>query len=59
MAATQKITSPAPKYGPTAEYGDCEVKPCTSGARATCETCGGQYCFGHAKHDDHSSEAAG
>jgi hypothetical protein len=57
MAATQKITSPAPKYGPTAEYGECEFAACTSDARATCATCDGQFCFGHAKHEAHTGDA--
>ena len=30
-----KRTDPAPKYGPTADYGDCEVDDCSAKARVT------------------------
>ncbi len=49
-----KWTDPAPKYGPTADYGDCEAAVCDSGARTTCSACDGHYCLGHAAHGAHA-----
>ena len=52
MAA--KWTDPAPKYGPTGDYGDCEAPDCAAGARVTCSQCRAHVCFGHANHASHS-----
>jgi hypothetical protein len=52
------ITNPAPKYGPTSVYGECEVDDCESGARVTCEKCDGHFCLGHAAHERHAGADA-
>lgn len=49
-----KWTDPAPKYGPTAEYGDCEADGCTAVARRTCSECSAHTCLGHADHAEHA-----
>lgn len=54
-----KWTTPAPKYGQTATYGDCEATQCSSGARTTCTTCGAHVCFGHAQHRVHAPSDSG
>jgi hypothetical protein len=54
-----KVTTPAPKYGPTGTYGDCEADKCHSVARMTCESCGGEYCLGHSQHSAHVETRAG
>ncbi|MCW2496210.1 hypothetical protein [Jatrophihabitans sp.] len=48
-----KVTTPAPKYGPTAAYGDCEAGDCRAVARMTCESCEGEFCLGHSEHAAH------
>jgi hypothetical protein len=50
-------TQPAPKYGPTADYGDCEAGDCRADARVTCIRCSAQVCFGHAEHASHQAES--
>ena len=45
-------TYPSPKYGPTTDYGTCELDSCESDARATCPNCGGEFCLSHAKPTD-------
>jgi predicted nucleic acid binding AN1-type Zn finger protein len=57
MAKSTPITTPAHKYGPTGEYGDCEVAACNANARATCATCDGHFCLEHAGHERHASES--
>jgi hypothetical protein len=52
MAKTP-VTTPALKYGPTAEYGGCESPGCKSAARTTCATCEDHFCLGHADHTAH------
>ena len=42
------------KFRPAPAYGYCEVAPCDKAARATCESCGGHYCYGHLDHGAHS-----
>lgn len=51
------LTYPAPKYGPTAFYGDCEVGTCGVHARSTCAACRGHFCLGHVEHAAHTVEA--
>jgi hypothetical protein len=46
-------TEPAPKYGPTADYGGCEARECRAGARVTCIKCRAHVCFGHADQASH------
>jgi hypothetical protein len=46
--AKSPLTFPAPKYGPTADYGDCEAESCELTARATCPSCGEHLCLKHA-----------
>lgn len=48
-----KRTDPAPKYGPTADYGGCEVDDCSAKARVTCPDCNAHVCHGHAAHAIH------
>jgi hypothetical protein len=48
-----KWTEPAPKYGPTAEYGECEAHGCRADARVTCIDCKAHVCHGHAAHERH------
>jgi predicted nucleic acid binding AN1-type Zn finger protein len=43
-----------PKYGPTADYGDCECGDCESDARTTCPDCGGHFCLGHVARNTHA-----
>lgn len=50
-----KWTDPAPKYGPTTVYGECEADGCTADARTTCPVCDAHICFGHAEHARHES----
>jgi predicted nucleic acid binding AN1-type Zn finger protein len=47
------ITTPAPKYGPTALYDDCERNGCEANARVSCPTCGGHFCRTHEAHQAH------
>ncbi len=56
---TPKWTTPAAKYGPTSEYGDCEAPGCRSAARTTCAQCQGEFCFGHGEHALHNARADG
>ena len=56
-SARPSPTYPAPKYGPTSEYGDCEFSACGLDARATCQDCGGHFCRGHVAHDQHAGTA--
>jgi predicted nucleic acid binding AN1-type Zn finger protein len=53
VAKASPITTPAHKYGPTADYGSCEVESCSSAARSTCDDCEGHFCLGHAPHEIH------
>jgi hypothetical protein len=56
---SSKWTVPAPKYGPTADYGGCEAADCRTDARVTCTRCGAHVCLGHAEHASHETiEAA-
>ncbi len=54
-----KWTEPAPKYGPTSEYGGCEAPDCQADARTTCSTCEAHVCFGHAEHATHEATDRG
>lgn len=51
---TSKWTEPAPKYGPTAEYGQCEMAGCRATARVTCPECDLHVCLTHADHANHT-----
>ena len=55
--ARPPLTYPSPKYGPTPDYGTCELDD-RHAARATCPDCGGHYCLGHAEHADHAARQA-
>ena len=52
---TQKVTTPAPKYGPTPVFGPCETPGCEATARRACAECSGHYCLRHAPHERHSA----
>lgn len=54
-----KWTTPAPKYGPTGDYGECEADGCEAEARMTCSHCAGQFCLGHADVPAHDPSALG
>ncbi|WP_375481268.1 hypothetical protein [uncultured Jatrophihabitans sp.] len=56
-AARSSPTYPAPKYGPTSEYGDCESGGCRLDARATCPKCDGHYCRSHVADHAHVGSA--
>ena len=51
------VTTPAPKYGPTPVYDECETESCTATARTTCDVCAGEYCLPHAEHESHAGRA--
>jgi hypothetical protein len=53
-APRRSPTYPAPKYGPTADFGTCEMLKCNFAARTLCEECGGHYCLGHHEHATHT-----
>ena len=55
MATSTPVTYPMPKYGPTPEYGRCEVDGKQS-ARRTCPDCEGHFCLAHAEHAVHASK---
>jgi hypothetical protein len=57
-ASKQPITTPAPKYGPTALYGSCEREDCPANARTTCANCDGHFCRTHAEHETHAEHPA-
>ena len=59
VPAKARLTTPAAKYGPTADYGPCEADSCSADARATCIDCDGHFCFGHAEHSDHGEATPG
>jgi hypothetical protein len=52
-----KWTDPLPKYGPTAQYGECEVPTCRAAARVTCVECDAHVCLAHADHAEHADHA--
>lgn len=35
-------------------YGSCEAAGCARRARASCPDCGGEHCYAHAGHAEHS-----
>ena len=53
MAHPSRWTQAAPKYGPTAEYGECEADGCRATARMTCIHCKADVCLGHAEPASH------
>lgn len=54
MAIKHRDTTPAPPFGPTGIYGDCEAGGCGAGARVTCPKCSGHYCRAHGEHAKHT-----
>jgi hypothetical protein len=52
-----KWTEPAPKYGPTGDFGRCEAANCDAKARVICSECEAHVCFGHADHATHDDAA--
>lgn len=53
--ARAPVTYPAPKFGPTSEYGDCEAANCALDARTTCPVCAGHHCRRHHAHETHAA----
>lgn len=52
------LTYPSPKYGPTPDYGRCELDD-EHAARSTCPVCEGHFCLAHAEHTTHSKAMSG
>jgi hypothetical protein len=51
-------TDPAPKYGPTGDFGRCEAANCEATARLICIKCQAHVCLGHADHAKHDAGAS-
>lgn len=50
-------TEPAPKYGPTGDFGRCEAANCEANARVICIDCDAHVCLTHADHAKHAASA--
>ena len=48
---------PARSYAEDTVYGRCEKPGCGRHARATCASCGGEYCLRHDRHPEHDASA--
>jgi hypothetical protein len=47
----------ARSYAEDTVYGTCENPDCDRHARATCASCGGEYCLWHNRHPEHEASA--